>query len=90
MDVYILNLIFMNQKNEEGVFLKNLYPVVAQDNFSKIKSKTGLHTAVKRLERKKLIEIIKLKKTPPENLIKITKKGLSELKLFSKKFQKKS
>jgi len=89
MDVYILNLIFTNQKKSTkskkpiGIHFKELFPIVLQDNFLNIKSKSGVYSAIERMKKNKLIEITRIKKIPPEIIISLTKKGLDELSIFS-------
>ena len=88
MDVYILYLIFTNQKNEDGIFSQKLFPIIAQDSFLNIKTKQGFYTAINRLKKEKLIKKTRIKKIPPENIIKITQKGLDELNIFSELISK--
>jgi len=96
MDVYILNLIFTNQENKKnlenptntkkqtGIHFKNLFPLVLQDKFLNIKSKSGVYSAIERMKKDELIEITRIKKIPPEIIINLKKKGKDELKEFLK------
>ena len=82
------NLIFKNQKNKKnqkdlkthhGLHFKNFYPIILQDRFLNINSKSGAYSAIERMKKEELIEITRIKKIPPEIIIILTKKGLDEL-----------
>ncbi len=91
MHVYILNIIFSNQKNlknstnskkQTGIHFKNLYPLILQDRFLNINSKSGAYSAIERMKKDGLIAITRIIKIPPEIIISLKKKGSDELKEF--------